>query len=199
LSFGALEFRQDMDFFWSIVESAPRAATRRVIQPRSPTMNRDTVFSPLSGRCRCEQVRFRIESAPIITHCCHCSLCQRSSGAAFGMVAMIETEHVALLAGRTQAYQGARSHKQIQCPDCRCTLWVHRPDLGDALALVRVGMLDEGARLAPEAHYFTKSKQPWIALPPGIPAFEEVGDPGKAGARERIMAALAKAPTLSNQ
>jgi len=57
--------------------------------------------------------------------------------------------------------------------------------------MVGIGVLDHGERLAPEAHYFVRSKHPWVVLPPGVPAFEELGDPRKAGARERIMAALA--------
>ncbi|HWY23957.1 MAG TPA: GFA family protein [Nevskia sp.] len=155
-------------------------------------MTQDTSFVPLTGGCRCGQARFRVEAAPIITHSCHCRLCKRTSGAIFNTVVMIETGHLSLVEGRTLVFQGARSHKQIRCVDCGCVLWSHRPDLGDGIAFVGVGMLDEGERLPPEAHYFTRSKHPWVILPPGIPAFEERGDPGKAGARERILAVLAR-------
>jgi hypothetical protein len=68
----------------------------------------------------------------------------------------------------------------LQCPASPFSLWSYH-------------MLDQGEHLAPEAHYFTRSKHPWVALPSGVPAFEELGDPGKAGVRERIMAALAAA------
>jgi hypothetical protein len=109
---------------------------------------------------------------------------------------MIESHFVRLIAGKTQASQGAKSHKQIQCAECGCTLWVHRPDLGDGIALVRVGMLDEPERLPPEAHYYVRSKHPWITLPPGVPAFADIGDPGKPGVRERIMAMIAHGGSL---
>jgi hypothetical protein len=155
-------------------------------------MNTETPFVALTGRCRCEQVRFRMETAPIITHCCHCRLCQRFSGAAFRTSAMIERKHLTLLAGDGESFHGQNSQRQMRCAACGCTLWSHHPDLGEVVAFVGVGMLDEGERLQPEAHYFTRSKHPWITLPPGIPAFETLGDPGKAGARERIMAALAQ-------
>ena len=151
----------------------------------------DTSFIPLSGGCRCGQARFRMEAAPIITHCCHCRLCQQLSGSPFSSFAMIETGHLTLLAGKTRYVDGANTHKRLQCPDCGCALWLHRADLGDGIAFVGVGMLDQGERLPPEAHYFIRSKHPWVTLPPGVPAFEEIGDPGKAGARERIMAVLA--------
>src|SRR4051812_42238624 len=103
-------------------------------------MNTETPFVPLTGRCRCEQVRFRMETAPIITHCCHCHLCQQFSGSAFRTVAMIETDRLTRLEGKTQVFHGVRSQKQVRCPDCGCALWTHHPDLGEALAFVGVGM-----------------------------------------------------------
>jgi hypothetical protein len=153
----------------------------------------DPSFVPLTGRCKCGQVQFRIDDAPIITHCCHCRTCQQTSGSAFCINTMIETDRVTILAGKPEPYQGAGSHKAVQCPACQSTLWTHIADLGEAIALVGVGMLEQGERLPPEAHYFTRSRHPWVILPPGVPAFEQHGDPGKASAGERIMAALARA------
>lgn len=151
-------------------------------------------FTPLSGRCRCEQLLFQLGSAPMITHCCHCRTCQRASGSAFGTIAMIESRHVTVLAGKTRVFEGVHEEKQLQCAECASVLWIHRADLGDAVALVRVGMLDDPNRLTPEAHYFVRSKQTWLTLPPGVPAFETLGDAGKAGFRERIQAALGVPP-----
>jgi hypothetical protein len=146
---------------------------------------------PHTGRCRCEHVRFQMDAEPMITHCCHCLQCQKSSSSAFCNYSMIETTHVTLLQGKTQTFQGAKNHKEVQCAECASTLWLHRADLGDGVALIGVGMLDEPARLPPEAHYFIRSKHPWVTLPPGVPAFEAGGDAGKPGFRERIMAVLA--------
>ncbi len=155
-------------------------------------MTAETDFTPLDGGCRCGQVRFRMERAPIITHACHCRLCQKTSGAPFRVNAMIETDRLTLLDGEPQSFHGANSQAALRCPACGVALWSHHPRLGEAIAFVGVGLLDEGERLAPEAHYFTRSKHPWVVLPVNVVAFEELGDPGKAGARERITAALAK-------
>jgi hypothetical protein len=150
-------------------------------------------FTPLDGGCRCGQARFRLTGEPIIVHACHCTLCQKTTGGPFRAVAMIETGRVALTEGRTARFQGASRHTQVQCPDCGSTLWTFRPDLGEAIAFVGLGMLDDGGRLAPEVHYFVRSRQAWVSLPEGVLAFDEIGDPGKSGARERILAALATA------
>jgi len=151
----------------------------------------DTSFVPLTGSCKCGKLRFRMDDAPIVTLCCHCRLCQKVSGSAFRISAMIETDRLTILAGEPQPFQGADSHKVLQCPACRFNLWAHNPALGDAIAFVGVGMLDHGERLPPDVHYFTRSKHPWVTLSPDVPAFEERGDPGKPGAAARIAAALA--------
>jgi len=154
-------------------------------------VNTETSFVPLTGGCRCGSVRFRMETAPIITHCCHCRQCQKVSGSAFRVNAMIETHHLTILEGAPRLFQRAASHEEMQCAACGAALWSYHPKLGKALAFVGVGMLDEGERLVPEAHYFTRSKHPWLILPSDLPAFESLGYPAKPEAGARITAALA--------
>jgi hypothetical protein len=149
-----------------------------------------TPFAPLTGGCRCGAVRFRMEAPPIITHCCHCRTCQKVSGSAFSINAMIETDRLTIVKGEPQTMEDENGEKEVQCPACRYALWAHLPRFGDAIAFVGVGMLDQGESLPPEAHYFTRSKHPWIVLPAGVPTFDELGDPGKAGFFARIAAAV---------
>jgi hypothetical protein len=54
---------------------------------------------PLAGGCDCRAIRYRLESPPLIVHCCHCRWCQRESGASFALNAMIEADRVTLLCG----------------------------------------------------------------------------------------------------
>lgn len=153
-------------------------------------MATDVPFTPLAGGCNGGAVRFRMETAPMITHCCHCRRCQKVSGSAFRINAMIETDHLTILQGAAEPFHGEGSQTVIRCPDCGFAVWSHHPRLGEAIAFVGVGMLDHGESLPPEAHYFTRSKHPWVVLPAGVPAFEELGDPGKAGFGERIRGAV---------
>jgi len=154
-------------------------------------MTADTLSTPLTGGCKCGKVRFRLESAPIITHCCHCRGCQKQSGSAFRINVMIETDRLAILEGEPRPFQGDDGQNEMQCPSCEFCIWAYHRHFGDAIAFIGVGVLDEGERLPPEAHFFIRSKHPWIVLPPDIPAFQELGDTGKVGARERVMAVLA--------
>lgn len=54
--------------------------------------------------------------------------------------------------------------------------------LGDAIRFLRVGTLDENERLSPDAHFFARSRHPWVTIPAGIPAHDTLPEHGM-GAR----------------
>ena len=54
----------------------------------------DASVFPLEGGCDCRAVRYRMDTAPLFVHCCHCRWCQRETGSAFALNAMIESERV---------------------------------------------------------------------------------------------------------
>ena len=131
----------------------------------------------LEGRCTCGAVRYRMASMPLFVHCCHCRWCQRETGASFALNAMIESDRLALLQGRPEQVltpsNSGKGQKIMRCPTCRIALWSHYAGAGEAVSFVRVGTLDEPDRLPPDIHIFTASKQPWVVLPPGVPAVPE--------------------------
>ena len=139
-----------------------------------------TTNYPLDGGCDCRGVRYRLLSAPLIVHACHCRWCQRETGSAFVLNAMIESERVELLAGEplvvdTPSASG-KGQKIARCPTCHVALWSHYPGGGPFLRFVRVGTLDDPDALPPDVHIFTASKQRWLVLPEGARAFEEFYD-----------------------
>ena len=44
-----------------------------------------------TGSCSCGAVQYRLASAPMFVHCCHCRDCQRQTGTAFVLNALIVT------------------------------------------------------------------------------------------------------------
>lgn len=132
------------------------------------------------GACTCGEVRYRMEDRPMFVHCCHCRWCQRETGSAFVLNAIIEAERVSLLAGAPEAVNTPSNSGKGQviwrCPTCRIALWSNYGGRGDLLRFVRVGTLLEPDRLPPDVHIFTSSKQPWVVLPPGALAFPEYYD-----------------------
>jgi hypothetical protein len=135
--------------------------------------------APLEGGCSCSAVRYRLTSAPMFVHCCHCTVCQRETGTAFVLNALIETDRVEILSGEPEPVsmptESGRPHDIHRCPRCRIAVWSDYGRRG-VLRFVRVGTLDDPAAVPPDVHIYTRSKLPWVILPDDVPAFDAYYD-----------------------
>jgi hypothetical protein len=152
----------------------------------------------MEGGCTCREVRYRLLSRPLFVHCCHCRWCQRETGAAFALNAMIEADRVVTLSGVPEVVMtpslSGKGQKISRCPICRIAVWSNYSGAGDAVRFVRVGTLDMPDLLPPDIHIFTESKQPWVILPSDAPAVERYYDrekywPAESLARRRALLA----------
>jgi hypothetical protein len=148
------------------------------------------------GGCACGEVRYRLTSEPLFTHCCHCQRCQRQTGSAFVINLLIEADRVELLVGEPQPIDVPRDDGDMQriwrCPSCQVALYSQYTS--PMVRFVRGGTLDEPRGIEPDVHIFTKSKVDWVALPDSVPAFHVYYDPKElwpAASRERWAAAHA--------
>lgn len=132
---------------------------------------------PAEGGCDCRAVRYRMETAPLFVHCCHCRWCQRESGASFALNAIIEADRITELGQSPELVNtpSASGSGQIiaRCPRCKVAVWSHYAGAGPLVKFIRVGTLDNPDLLPPDIHIFTESKQPWVVLPNGKPAVPE--------------------------
>jgi hypothetical protein len=159
----------------------------------------DGVF-PQDGGCSCRALRYRMETRPLFVPCCHCRWCQRESGAAFALNAMIEADRVTTLGGEPQFVdtpsESGRGQQIARCPKCRIAVWSHYAGAGAAVSFIRVGTLDQPDHLPPDIHIFTASKQTWVVLPADVPAVPEYYDrnrhwpPESLARREALLARL---------
>jgi hypothetical protein len=128
----------------------------------------------MEGGCACGAVRYRLTSEPMIVHCCHCLNCQRQTGSAFVINALIESDRIELLAGEPVQVDAPRDDGSAQrifrCPTCEVAVYSEygRPEV----KFVRTGTLDDPASVAPDVHIYTRSKLPWVTLPESVPAVE---------------------------
>ena len=138
----------------------------------------------------------------MIVHCCHCSWCQRETGSAFAINALIERDRVELLAGAVEMVMtpsnSGKGQRVARCPDCRVAIFSHYAygSIADAMCFVRIGTLDEPACLPPDIHIFTDSRQPWLELPAdarSAPQFYKAGDVWSEEALARRAALFAAA------
>ena len=151
------------------------------------------------GGCTCRRVRYRMTSRPMFVHCCHCRWCQRETGTAFALNAMIEADRVELLSGEVERVDtpsaSGKGQKIWRCPTCHVAIWSNYAGAGDGIRFMRVGTLDEPDRLPPDIHIFTMSKQPWVILPEGVPAVREYYKPKEMwpkASQDRFAAVKAK-------
>ncbi len=111
----------------------------------------------------------------MFVNCCHCRDCQRQTGSAFVINAIIEADRVLVSGEEPVAVQvpteSGRPHLINRCRTCQVALWSiyggRHP-----IRFVRVGTLDDPTALRPDAHIFTRSKLPWVILPPDVPSFD---------------------------
>jgi hypothetical protein len=159
-------------------------------------MQTDT-SSAIAGRCTCSAVRYYLDRPPLFVHACHCRFCQRETGAAFAVNALIESAAVVVTAGSPEAVltpsASGRGQTIVRCPDCRIAVWSHYAGLGKAVSFVRVGTLDDPDRWPPDIHIFTESQQPWVTLGdgrPAVPGYYEAKDHWPAASLRRLHAVL---------
>ena len=129
----------------------------------------------LEGGCACGAVRYRLKSAPMFVHCCHCHDCQRQTGSAFVLNALIEADRVEVLSGETvpisMPTDSGKPHLIYRCPKCQTAMW---SEYGGRTKdrFIRVGTLDDPAQIMPQIAIYTVDKQPFHHVPEGMPAFE---------------------------
>jgi hypothetical protein len=153
----------------------------------------------LDGGCSCGFVRYRLVARPLFVHCCHCRWCQRESGSAFALNALIEADRVRLLTGVVEVTDtpsaSGKGQRIARCPRCRVALWSNYGGGGDLIRFMRVGTLDDPDRFPPDIHIYTSSKQPWVVLPPGslaVPEYYKSSEVWPKESLERRAAALAR-------
>ena len=136
-----------------------------------------TTDQTFEGGCTCRAIRYRMTSRPLIVHCCHCRWCQRETGSAFALNALIESERVLLLAGEPEIVNtpsnSGKGQKISRCPTCRIAVYSNYAGAGTTIRFMRVGTLDNPDAMPPDIHIYTSSKQPWVVLPEGARAVPE--------------------------
>lgn len=126
---------------------------------------------PLTGACRCGQVRIKLTEHPLMTAACHCTGCQRMSSSAFSLTAMVPPSGFAVTAGTTVI--GGASSPQLQhnfCPDCMSWMFTRIAGV-DAFMNVRPTLFDDTSWFTPFIETMTAEKLAW-AETPAVHSFE---------------------------
>lgn len=158
---------------------------------------------PVDGGCVCRHIRYRMLTSPILTHCCHCTWCQRETGSAFVLHALIESDRMTLLTPNKPLVvplptPSGAGQQVSRCPKCYIAVWTDY-NSGDSIRYVKVGTLDLPETCPPGVHIYTESKQSWVKLArdeQSAPVFNQYYDKGDILSKEalqRVEAVISKA------
>ena len=128
---------------------------------------------PLAGGCLCGAVRYEITAPPIVALYCHCSRCQRRTGAAASANARVPREGFRLLSGGDvlRAYQPPDGAPKAFCTRCGSAVFSGDPE-ADSYVGVRLGGLDAGHGIRPQYHQFVDFAAGWEPLSDdGLPRY----------------------------
>ena len=130
---------------------------------------------PLTGGCGCGAVRFEISEPLGQAVYCHCTRCQRRTGAAAGASARVAPGSFAITAGEEhlRAWSPGGGFDKVFCGECGSAVLVRDPASGE-VAMVRLGAIDFDPGVRPSAHQFVAYAAPWEPLPDdGLPRYDE--------------------------
>ena len=113
------------------------------------------------GSCLCGQVRFELAGTPQFINHCHCAMCRKVHGAAFGSFLHADAAGFRWLAGQAlvEGYRSSPGNVRAFCRVCGSNLPVLEED--DAHVVIPAGSLDADPGVRPVVHIHTASKAPW--------------------------------------
>lgn len=153
----------------------------------------------IAGSCRCGACRYELalDALPPV-YACHCHICQRWSGSAFSLQAIVP-EAAITVSGPVVIYEittADRTSAQRLCGTCHARLYntnTRRP----GLAVVRAGTLDRSEELTCRAHIYTATKQAWVTIPADVPHWPDAAPPADFPAALTRSEPLPRAPSAS--
>lgn len=131
------------------------------------------------GSCLCEGVQYKVDGQLSRMGHCHCSMCRKAHGAAFGTYAKVAVADFSVLSGSEliERYESSPGIQRTFCRRCGSTL---QYIAGGAFFALAVGTLDEDPGVRPEYHIWVGSKAPWYEFHDDLLSYES--EPGGGNA-----------------
>ncbi len=125
-----------------------------------------------TASCLCGQLQVRVSGEPVTVTVCNCSLCQKRSGAPFGMGSYWEHAQAEEITGASREFtRGSDSGRKVVhhfCPECGVTLYWYA-ELVPHLVAVAVGCFADPGFPGPKAVSYAPNKHHWVTFPGDIP------------------------------
>ena len=124
---------------------------------------------PLKGSCLCGAIRFTIDIPVKELRACHCRNCQKASGAAGSVNAVVPSASFRITRGTPKRYSahadsGRLLHRYF-CAECGSPIYSQR-DLAPETVVVRAGLFDNAGEMKIAANIWTASARSWAGIDP---------------------------------
>jgi hypothetical protein len=130
----------------------------------------------MKGSFACSGIQYELLDRFAIANHCHCSICRKVHGAAFGTFGHAKAEAFRWIKGEDllTAYRSSEGNVRNFCRVCGSNM----PSVFPEMNYVRVplGTLDDNPQIKPAAHLYVKSKVPWFEIADSLPQYPEIVD-----------------------
>ncbi len=126
----------------------------------------------IHGGCLCGGVRYEIDGALRNAGNCHCSMCRRQHGAAYGTFAELNSDEFRWVSGENllSVYESSPRAGWCFCRICGSSLAGIEEG---KVTLVTLGTIEGDPGVRPSSHIFVGSKAPWHEIADSLPQFDE--------------------------
>jgi len=128
----------------------------------------------IHGHCECKRVTYQADCEISDFSHCHCSICRRLHGAAYGTFAGVKANKFRYLSGEEdiKIYASSDDHKRVFCGNCGSNILVSVDGYLDDLYL-SMGAVDGNPSHPAAYHIFVGSKAPWHEITDDFPQYDE--------------------------
>ena len=116
------------------------------------------------AQCACGALRLTCREPPHLIALCHCSACQRRTGAPFGANAFYPANCVEISGTATEYIRSADSGRKVRtyfCPTCGSTIY-WKADILPSWIGVAVGSFADPTFAPPTMSVFEQTKHEWV-------------------------------------
>lgn len=130
----------------------------------------------ITGGCLCGKIRYSISQSVQNIIACHCTHCQKASGAGMSHNTVVPSSAYTITSGQPKVYEDTADSGNILfrafCPDCGSSLYSQR-EKSPEMMIVKVGSLDDSNDMKLIMNIWTRSARPWSHISPDAENFPQ--------------------------
>ncbi len=128
----------------------------------------------LHGGCLCGAIRYTVGAEITELRACHCTHCQKASGAAGSVNAVIPSAALTITRGTPRCFaataDSGRTLYRYFCGDCGSPIYSRR-ETSPETSVLRAGTLDEDGDMTITTTIWTRSARRWAYIDPASRQF----------------------------